>query len=266
MKQVENARVTAIRPLAKDIFLLILQAPGIVENSRTGQFVNLQVPHDGAHLLRRPISISRVDREAGSLDLVIQVAGGGTQRICDIDAGEYVSIAGPQGNGFTRYDQADRLWLIGGGVGIAPLLMAAEEYKKHNPNGRLSVFLGYASGEKVYYDHAFDAYTEDVLIATEDGSLGHRGYVTPLVEKAIDAGEAPSLVLACGPTPMLRAVQGIVNVRDIPCQLSLEERMACGIGACVGCVCRIGTPEKWEYRRVCADGPVFDSREVLFDE
>jgi dihydroorotate dehydrogenase electron transfer subunit len=266
MKQVENARVTAISPLAKDIYLLTLYAPGIVGNSRTGQFVNLQVPRDGSRILRRPISISRVNRDAGTMDLVVQVLGGGTRRICDIEADERISIVGPQGNGFTRFTKAKSLWLVGGGVGIAPLFMAAEEYRIHNPNGRLSVFLGYATGEKAYYDHTFDTYADEVMIATEDGSLGHKGYVTPLMEKAIVEGQVPSLALACGPTPMLKAVQGIVNAKGIPCQLSLEERMACGIGACVGCVCRIGTPDTWEYKRVCSNGPVFDSQEVLFDE
>lgn len=266
MKQVENANVEAILPLAKDIYLLTLYAPGIVENSRTGQFVNLQVPRDGSRILRRPISISRIDREAGTVDLVVQVLGGGTRRICDIEAGERISIVGPQGNGFTCFTEAKSLWLVGGGVGIAPLLMAAEEYKKNNPNGYLSVFLGYASREKAYYADVFDTYADEVMIATEDGSLGREGYVTPLMETAIVAGQVPSLVLACGPTPMLKAVQGIVNARGIPCQLSLEERMACGIGACVGCVCRIGTTEDWTYKRVCSHGPVFDSREVLFDE
>mgnify|MGYP000365609811 CR=1 FL=1 len=266
MKQTEQARLMVKRSLARDIYLLVLYAPGIVEGCRTGQFVNLQVPRDGARILRRPVSISRVDREAGTMDLVVQVLGEGTRRICDIEPGESVSIVGPQGNGFTRFDTADSLWLVGGGVGIAPLLMAAEEYKRRNPNGHLRVFLGYGSRDKAYYDSAFDSWTDTVHIATEDGSMGEAGYVTPLVERALHEGNTPSLVLACGPTPMLKAVQGIVNPRGIPCRLSLEERMACGIGACVGCVCRIGAPGAWEYKRVCADGPVFDSREVLFDE
>jgi len=265
MKQVEDARVLVIRPLAQDIYLLVLHAPGIVDSSRVGQFVNLQVPGDGSRILRRPISISRTDRKAGTMDLVVQVLGGGTRRICDIEPGESVSIVGPQGNGFTRFEQVQNLWLVGGGVGIAPLLMAAEAYKEHNPNGHLRVFLGYASREKAYYDHAFDPYAEEVYIATEDGSLGQGGYVTASMEKTLREGHAPSLVLACGPAPMLKAVQAIVNARGIRCQLSLEERMACGIGACVGCVCKIGTPKDWTYRRVCSHGPVFDSREVLFD-
>jgi len=266
MKQVETARVAEKRLLARDIYLLTLYAPGIAAENRAGQFVSLSMPGDGSRILRRPISISRADREAGMLDLVVQVLGEGTRQICELEAGAHLSVLGPLGNGFALYEHVQSLWLVGGGVGIAPLLMAAEEYRKHTPGGRLRVFLGYASREKVYYDHAFDTYAEETVIATEDGSLGHRGLVTPLMEKTIDAGEKPSLVLACGPTPMLKAVQGIVNKRDIPCRLCLEERMACGIGVCVGCVCRIGTPENWEYKRVCANGPVFDSREVMFDE
>ena len=266
MKQVETAVVVRNELIAQGIYLMTLYAPEITAKSRTGQFVNLEVPHDGTRILKRPISISRIDADSGTMDLIVQVIGGGTLCVCEIGKGEPIRIVGPLGNGFLRFEQTEHLWLVGGGVGIAPLLMAAEAYKEHNPNGRLSVYLGYANRDKAYYDHAFDPYAEEVIIATEDGSLGHSGYVTPLMEKAIDAGQFQSLVLACGPTPMLKAVQAIVNPRGIPTQLSLEARMGCGIGACLCCVTKIGTPDDWEYKRVCANGPVFYSQEVLFDE
>jgi len=266
MKQVETATVVRNDQIAKEIYLMTLHAPEITSKSRTGQFVNLEVPHDGSRILKRPISISRIDADKGTMDLIVQVIGGGTRCVCEIVPGEPISIVGPLGNGFLRFEEEKHLWLVGGGVGIAPLLMAAEVYKEQNPNGRLFVYLGYADGDKAYYQQAFDAYADEVYIATEDGSLGQRGFVTPLMENAIDGGQVPSLVLACGPTPMLKAVQAIVNPRGIPCQLSLEARMGCGIGACLCCVVKIGTPQDWEYKRVCANGPVFDSQEVLFDE
>lgn len=265
MKQVETAVAVDNRPLAQGIYLLTLYAPEIVAQSRTGQFVNLEVPHDGARILKRPISLSRIDAGKGTMELIVQVMGGGTRCVCEIEQGEPLRIVGPLGNGFLRFEEAENLWLVGGGVGIAPLLMAAEEYRKNSPKGRLSVFLGYASRYKSYYESAFDGYADAVYIATEDGSLGEKGFVTPLMEKALSEGDTPSLVLACGPTPMLTAVQGIVNPKGIPCQLSLEARMGCGIGACLCCVVKTGTPEEWTYQRVCANGPVFDSQEVMLD-
>lgn len=266
MKHVETARIISKELLARDIYRLTLHAPRIAADSRAGQFVHMEVPGDGSRILKRPISISRTDPAAGSLDLIIQVLGEGTRRICAADTRDAVTLVGPLGNGFTQYEKAGSLWLIGGGVGIAPLLMAAERYKGINPQGRLHVFLGYACKEKAYYNHAFDRYADAVYIATEDGSLGEKGYVTALMEKALAEGSAPALALACGPTPMLKAIQGIVSQRGIPCRLSLEARMACGTGVCLGCVVRIGSEERWEYKRVCSDGPVFDSREVMLDE
>lgn len=265
MRQVETAYVIGNTPVAQGIYRMTLRAPEIVRKCRTGQFVDMEVVGDGSRILKRPISISSIDKDRGAMDLIVQVVGGGTRCICDIAAGEAIRLVGPLGNGFLQFEDKESLWLIGGGVGIAPLLMAAQRYRAKNPGGRLRVFLGYACKSKAYYQTAFDPYADAVDIATEDGSLGEKGYVIAAMERALDAG-APALVLACGPTPMLTAVQRLVNPRGIPCLLSLEARMGCGIGVCLGCVVKIGSPDHWEYKRVCMNGPVFDSREVMLDE
>ena len=226
-----TARVLSCEPLAQELVRLILSAPEIAAQAKAGQFIHMLVP-DSGHVLRRPISLMAVDAAAGTLTLAIQPKGAGTQMLCACKPGETIRVLGPLGTGFDGRGAAC-VYFVGGGVGVAPICCAMDAFA----TAESRAFFGFRS-------------------------LGERALVTRPLEAAILA-RRPDLVMACGPTPMLAAVQALCEKYDVPCQLSLEERMGCGIGACLGCNVKIMQPDGgWHYARVCKDGPVFDAKEV----
>lgn len=248
-----NARVLACEPLAEDLTRLILHAPEIAAQAKPGQFVQMLVP-DHAHVLRRPISLMAFDAKAGTLTLAIQPKGRGTQMICALKAGDTVQILGPLGTGFDA-GNAQTVYFVGGGVGVAPVCCAMDAFATPSSHA----FFGFRSARHAY---GMTQAPCSVSAVSDDGTLGEKALVTkPLLEAL--AKKRPDLIMACGPKPMLAAVQEIAAKEHIPCQLSLEERMGCGIGACLGCNVKVLEPEgAWHYARVCKDGPVFDAREV----
>lgn len=251
------AEVVGQERLAEGIYSMWLAFPSeqdIAAVAVPGQFVSLYC-RDGSRLLPRPISICEIDREKSRLRIVYRVAGKGTEEFSRLVAGDTVSVVGPLGNGFTL--QEGRSILIGGGIGIPPMLALAKEL-----SGEVSVVLGYRDNN-LFLKEDFEPYA-GVYLSTEDGSVGTKGNV-------IDAIRAEGLladrIYACGPLPMLRGVKEYAAENGIAAQLSMEERMACGIGACLACVCR--SKEKDAHsnvnnKRVCVDGPVFDAQEIEF--
>ena len=256
----EACRVLENRQLVPGIFSLWLQAPQIARAAQPGQFVNMYC-QDRQKLLPRPVSICEISRQEGRIRLVFRVTGPGTgtEEFSRLRTEEPVRVMGPLGNGFPLREAAGkRVLLVGGGIGIPPMLQTAREL---SASGILpDAMLGYR--DRLFLDRDFSACAK-VYLATEDGSAGYRGTVLDGIHAA---DLHPEVIFACGPRPMLRALSEYAREADISCWISMEERMACGIGACLGCVCetvRKDSHSMVHNRRVCADGPVFECREVV---
>lgn len=260
-KKKESACVVSQRTLSPGIFDLTLRT-SLAEGAGCGQFVAVY-PKDKSTLLPRPISICEVDKEAGTLRLVYRVAGKGTAEFSRLKAGDRVDILGILGNGFPG-DKAQRgmtAVLLGGGIGVPPILQLAKEL-----NCVKKVVVGYRDAQcflKGDFEKAVCGNEcNSVYIATEDGSVGTKGNV---MDAIAENGIKADIIYACGPMPMLRAIKKYAEEHDIPAYISLEERMACGVGACLGCVCRTTAVDHHSHvhnARICTDGPVFEAREV----
>ena len=240
--------------LSDGIFDMTLKAEEIAKEAKAGQFISVYL-NNKSKILPRPISICGIDKEAGTLRIVYRTVGDGTKELSDYKEGEMVKILGPLGNGFTQKDK--KAILIGGGIGIPPML----ELMKQLDCDKTAV-LGYRDSDMFLKDE-FEA-VGDVVISTEDGSFGTKGNVIDAIK---EQGVEGSIIYACGPTPMLRGIKAYAEENNIECYISLEERMACGIGACLACVCK--SKEKDHHsnvnnKRICKDGPVFLSTEVEF--
>jgi len=254
MKQHVHAKIETHGHTTGGLHIMSLRAPNIAKNARPGQFVMVYMDK-GEHLLPRPISLYDVDKAKGLITLVYVVAGAGTKIMSEWPAGHIVRVLGPLGNGFDldNLRAGEKIALVGGGFGAAPLYYLAQEL--NNMGVTMDVYLGFRKDSPML-TNGFESLADHVAVATEDGSSGHKGYVTDLLP------ETPSYtsILSCGPAAMLAALSKYANTKEIPCQVSVEERMACGIGACKGCVVKtlVG------YRLCCMEGPVFDSKEVVF--
>ena len=238
--------------LSDGIFDMTLKAEEIAKEAKAGQFISVYL-NNKSKILPRPISICGIDKEAGTLRIVYRTVGDGTKELSDYKEGEMVKILGPLGNGFTQKDK--KAILIGGGIGIPPML----ELMKQLDCDKTAV-LGYRDSDMFLKDE-FEA-VGDVVISTEDGSFGTKGNVIDAIK---EQGVEGSIIYACGPTPMRRGIKAYAEEMGIEAQISMEERMACGIGACLGCICK--TKEKDAHsnvnnKRICKDGPVFLSTEV----
>lgn len=257
--------------LAPGVFSLWLSAQEIVDHAVPGQFVSLYCGEKD-RLLPRPISICELDAGNGLLRLVFRVVGAGTKEFSELSEGDTVEVMGPLGNGYVKEDGGKSLLigggkslLIGGGIGVPPMLELA---KQASVSGHVTVVLGYRDSHTFLKDE-FEKYGT-VFVATEDGSIGTKGTVLDAIDRHHVCGgpgekQPFDTICACGPAPMLRGVKAFGLERGIVTYLSLEERMACGIGACLGCVCQttsIDAHSKVKNARVCKDGPVFLSTDV----
>ena len=259
-KKKETATVLRQRMLAPGIYDCTL-ATTLAAGAAPGQFIALY-PKDASTLLPRPISICEADAAQKTLRIVYRVAGQGTAEFSSMQEGEKISILGVLGNGFPldvawggEHGREKTAFLMGGGIGIPPLLELAKRL-----SCRKKIILGYRDKD-CFLREDLEKYGE-VLIATEDGSVGTRGNVMDAVR---EKGTEADLIYACGPMPMLRAIKGYAAEKGIPAYISLEERMACGVGACLGCVCRTRDVDAHSHvhnARICTDGPVFEAGEV----
>ncbi len=252
MKYKEMAKVISQEKLMDGIYSMWIQTEQIAAEAVPGQFISVY-SKDGSRMLPRPISLCEIDREAGTLRIVYRVAGAGTAEFSAYEAGETIEILGPLGNGFPLLEK--KAFLIGGGIGIPPMLQLAKEL-----NCEKQVVVGYRDSNMFLTEEL--AANSTLYVATEDGSVGTKGNVMDAIrENGLDA----EVIYACGPTPMLRAIKAYALEHDMECYISLEERMACGIGACLACVCK--SKEKDHHtnvnnKRICKDGPVFLATEV----
>ena len=244
----KNCKILAKERLTADVVSLTLDAGELARQAKPGQFVNIKCGAE--NLLRRPISIC--DAEGESLRIVFQVKGEGTKWLARRPVGHSVDVLGPLGHGFD-YPEKGKVLVVGGGIGVPPMLLAG----KKAPGGAVAA-LGFRSQEQVILLDEFAQEGIPVKIASDDGSVGHHGFVDALVRVYLDEDETISAVFACGPRPMLKSVYLAAKEHNTPCFVSMEERMGCGVGACLVCACSVGG----HYRHVCKDGPVFNAEEV----
>ncbi len=247
----EQAMIVRQDEIATDIYSIWFQTENIAKAAKPGQFIAVYCK-EGSRLLPRPISICEVDKEKGLLRIVYRVAGKGTEEFSTYHTGTTLEIMGPLGNGYTLKDK--KAFLIGGGIGIPPMLELAK-----NLDCEKQIVLGFRN--EIFLTDELEKYGK-VFVATEDGSVGTKGTVLDAIrENTLDA----DIIYTCGPTPMLRALKEYATEHGMEAQISLEEKMACGIGACLACVCK--SKEKDHHtnvnnKRICKDGPVFDAQEV----
>jgi dihydroorotate dehydrogenase electron transfer subunit len=248
-KSVQNLEVISNTRLNSDHHLLKLKSPQKLEAINPGQFVNVLVDHSQSVFLRRPYSIHAVDYEYGTFDILVKALGEGSKSISNKQAGEQLSVIFPLGNGFTLTSKGERVLLVGGGCGVAPLFYLAQSIYQRSD---LSIILGARSASDLI---ELDKYAQfgTVYATTEDGSYGEKGYVTNHPVFGEELGQF-SKIYACGPEPMMKAVASKAHAKGIFCEVSLENTMACGFGVCLCCV----TDTIQGHKCVCTDGPVFN--------
>ena len=257
-KEKENAAIISQEEIAHGIYSMWIRTKA-AETAEPGQFISMYT-NDGSKLLPRPISICEIDKEKGALRVVYRVTGEntGTELFSQMGEGDTIPVIGPLGNGFPLEKALEkRAFLIGGGIGVPPILELAKQIGCE----KKQIIVGYRNDE-TFLKTEFEQNGE-VYISTEDGSAGTKGNVMDAIR---ENGLEADIIYACGPTPMLRAIKNYAEENGIECYISLEERMACGIGACLACVCK--TKEKDHHsnvhnKRICKDGPVFLSTEVI---
>ncbi len=241
--------------------LLEFNAPELADQAKPGQFVHVKCGSTHDPLLRRPISIHRVNRMQGTVSLLYRIVGRGTELLSAKKQGEKLDVIGPLGNGFQVSPPGSSAAVIAGGIGIAPLFFLLSELVGRGCQP--VVFLGARSANDLLLTEEIKALGVKLHIATDDGTIGHFGLVTDLLADQITKFD---FLYACGPLPMMKQVAHIGERNAIPTQVSLEERMGCGVGACLACTCRIKTANGSIYKRVCTDGPVFKAAEVVWNE
>jgi dihydroorotate dehydrogenase electron transfer subunit len=262
-------------PLARLTYRIRLHAPELARRILPGQFLMLRLPGSADPLLGRPFAlydtVLDVAGEPVGVDVVYLVVGKLTGLLAGVKAGESVEVWGPLGNGFPSFEGADHVGLVAGGIGQTPFLAHARQLLGTRGYGgrparreadRVTLYYGVRSADLAAGVEDFRAAGAAVRLASDDGSLGHKGFVTDLVR-----GEAPppDRLVGCGPAPMLRALAALAREREVPCLVSLETPMACGVGVCFSCVTRVLTAGGWDYRRVCVEGPAFDAAALDWD-
>ena len=258
-KHQENATVVSQKQLGDGIFDLTLEAKAIANEAKAGQFVSVY-SNDPSKLLPRPISLCGFDKEKGTIRLVYRVTGEGTgtEEFSKLREGDTVRLIGPLGNGFTVIS-GKKAFLIGGGIGVPPMLQLAKEIVKEQ-TAPIQVVMGYRDDNTFLLDE-FKELAES-FVSSDNGAVGTKGTVVDAIK---ENGLEAEVIYACGPMPMLRALKDYAAANDMECFVSIEERMACGIGACLACVCN--SKEKDEHtnvnnKRICKEGPVFNARDV----
>lgn len=253
MKIKEKAVVLWQEKLAEGVYSLTLET-SIVDHAIPGQFISI-FSNDGSKLLPRPISICEINKDYGTLRVVYRVVGAGTEEFSQLKMGDKIDVMGPLGNGFPL--EGRNAIVVGGGIGVPPMLELAKQLP-----GTVTAVMGYRNND-LFLTEEFEKVVANLFIATDDGSVGVHGTV---VDAMRENDLVADVIYACGPKPMLRAVADFALENQIKCYVSMEERMACGVGACLGCVCQSKEQDDHSHvnnKRVCKDGPVFLSTEVV---
>lgn len=258
-----NCVVTANEPLADGYFYLSLKPQKPVADIKPGQFFMVRCSVSFDPYLRRPMSVADYKADGSSFGFVIQKIGRGTRILSALVPDDRLDVIGPFGNGFDLTGDENNIGIVAGGTGVAPFIGLAESMPMDKRDS-LTLYLGAKSSKFLLFEQRFLDLGIKVITATEDGSHGYKGFVTDALVSVFESKDInpPEILLTCGPTPMMRSVAKVAEERNIPCQVSLENQMACGFGACLGCVTK--RKEKGDYVAVCRKGPVFDATTVEF--
>lgn len=248
-KTIAAAKVIGQKYLSQTVKLIEVHAPEIAKEAVPGQFVNVRVNTHTAPLLRRPFGIAGVDAAKGNITMIYRLIGEGTHMLADACSGDELSIVGPLGHGFDLAHE--KALIVGGGLGLAPCLFLAET------KAGCDLLMGGRNAAELFWTDLYEGKVDEVFITTDDGSAGVKGTVMAKLPELLASGRY-TVVYVCGPVPMMKAVANACLEAKVPCQVSLEKFMACGLGACLSCACEgIGKRIK-----VCKDGPVFWAQEV----
>lgn len=267
MKNIQ-AEIIENRKIAADAHAMRIHAPRIAKEAHPGQFVEVRCSDGCDPLLRRPLGVHRIFKDG--IGILYEVVGKGTELLSKKKAGDGLDVIGPLGKGFSSGTRESII--VAGGIGVAPLLALAERLA-HSPQSsvrrkkkKLHVCIGAKTKKHILCKADFERIGAKVIVATEDGSLGTKGFITTPLKNLLWTMDYGLLTIyACGPMPMLKTVAALAKEHDIPCQVSLEERMACGVGVCRGCPVRVRTDlVGTEYRMVCKDGPVFNAQDIVW--
>ncbi|SDO75643.1 dihydroorotate dehydrogenase electron transfer subunit [Selenomonas ruminantium] len=246
-----DGEIVAQKELAQNVWRLEVEAPKIAREAEPGQFVQLQIP-SGAFTLRRPVGIAEVNLQKGTVAFIYRVVGKGTKALSALSTGTMINVLGPLGHGFSC--KASRPLLVGGGMGLSPLLFYAQHLQ-----GQADVLMGGRCERELFWQEIYAPHVQEVFCTTDDGSCGTKGFTTTLLPELLAKGNY-DLVIACGPEIMMKGIAKIAQEYNVPCQVSLEKRMGCGLGACLSC--SIDTTDG-QRKKVCKDGPVFWAEEVF---
>jgi len=264
--------------IARDTYRIRFACPEIARRIVPGQFVMMRLPRTNDPLLGRPFALYNVaydlDGQPQSLDVVYLTVGKMTRRLATLKPNSPLGVWGPLGNGFPP-TETEHLIMVAGGIGQTPFLALAREYLGSQTYGdpprqvskARQVTLCYGCRSKEYLAGVpdFQRCGVEVRVSTDDGSAGHHGLVTDLIRPAVEESSAACRIVCCGPEPMMQAAAAIAGELGLPCQVSLETPMACGIGACFSCVAKIRDASgQWDYRRTCVEGPVFEAEDIEF--
>jgi dihydroorotate dehydrogenase electron transfer subunit len=258
MSLLTKGKVLCHRQVAPDMFSLGFAAPAVARESKPGQFLQVLTGSTHDPLLRRPLSLFDVEQDKGVITLLYRVVGKGTGLLTGLNVNDPINIMGPLGRGFALPEQPEKVWLIGGGVGIAPLLFLGRVLRDRNCQVR--VLGGAANAQGLWAGNRFERLGIPFMAATMDGSDGYTGLVTDLLRSQGNPDEIER-IYTCGPEAMMAAVAGYAQENNIWGEVSLEEHMACGVGACLGCARQLKSGDQG-YVKVCKDGPVFNMDEV----
>ena len=270
--QVE-ATITSNRKISPDVYAMDMIVPKMGPHLKPGHFIHMRIGTGVDPLLRRPFGVNSVIRKGKKtiIGIVYRVVGKGTILMTEKRSGETVDLLGPLGNGFSvdlKKIKNRQVVLVAGGMGVAPLVYLAE-YLKNKTKKPLQVFLGGAKKDDIVCSKEFKKAGAKVLVSTDDGSSGYKGFVSDLLEEYLTKRctlNAERYIYACGPFPMLRALNDIANEHKLEGQVSVDEMMGCGIGACLGCVIKTKDNNEIVYKRICKDGPVFDIQEIVWED
>ena len=252
-----NYSITKKAEIGKNIFDFTIHCPEIAKEAVAGQFVHIKVE---GFFLRRPISICEIDKTQGTIRIVFEIKGDGTKSLSELEETAKMDVIGPLGNNFTLLDKSKKIIVVGGGIGVPPMLETAKPYGEN-----ATAIIGFRNSDAVVLKDDFVKYGSDVMLCTDDGSEGIHGYVTTALEQRLAKGTA-DIIYACGPEPMLKGIAKIAKENGIRCEISMEERMACGVGACLVCACKTVKDGEEIFSHVCKDGPIFSNEQLIMND
>jgi len=267
MSMIQNVKVIENKQIAPDIFDLRIHSPSQAAKALAGQFLGIYTG-SAAMLLPRPLSICEIDASGGILRVIYRVVGDGTRDIAGVAPGGELRILGPLGNGYDlknltteNTEEHGRVAIVGGGLGVPPLLGLAAGVRGALPDAKITVYLGFRDKSQVILVDDFWKFVDEVVVCTDDGSLGVKGNVI----EAIARNDGFDVAYSCGPYPMLKALAEYAKQSKLPCFVSVEEHMACCVGTCLACAVKVQTDSGAVNKRACYDGPVFDASEVVWE-